>query len=662
MPGSKEYWATLSEKEFLEQAEKRVKSFHEFLRQTKLFMLYRRCAQAFYGGDLSRDSEWFQNAALSEEYAKATRINKLKVNYFKSFVKRVVQLATTDKIDFSVRAVNSDSKSQSQALLGEGLIDYYMREKQLNPVMQDAMENFMLSGEGWIGLEWNRFGGDPYVMDDEGKQVYTGEIDFRTYTMDQIIRDVNVENFEDNNWLIIEQHIERHHLAAQFPKHRDHILNYNEEKRETTRHMSKRVKLTSKAMMSEGHDDMIRVFTLYHADDAVVEGGIRRVFLHDKILHDNELPYDDIPLYRLVADKVHKSNFGYSPAWEMIASQEMLDILNSTMVTGLISKVSNPIWLRDNNYDLEEYEGTKFIISNDPPQVLDLVPTSGDVVSAKQSLQGDMQMISGINDTVMGNPPNNIKSGSGLALLANQALQYHSLLKGGYTTMFENVATAILGMLKAFANTDRVAHLVGKDRRSLTQSFNKEDLSSISRVVVDLTNPLAKTTSGKLQIAQDLLQAGILKSPEKYLQVLQTGNLSQLTSGETTELLNIKSENEDLRSGQPVQVIITDDHALHIREHKQLLGDPAARRDAQLTETVLAHIMEHMEQARQIDPGMAAILRVEVPPPAPPMPPQMDPQGELPQGAEPEMPAEPQMPIDPQTGERMTGEVPGDAQ
>jgi hypothetical protein len=139
------------------------------------------------------------------------------------------------------------------------------------------------------------------------------------------------------------------------------------------------------------------------------------------------------------------------------------------------------------------------------------------------------------------------------------------------------------------------------------------------------------TTAGRAQIAENLLQMGLIKSPEKYLMVLNTGNLDYLMEGEMNELDTINAENEALLKGDEVISVITDDHALHIKEHKAVIADPVLRRDPDLLQRTISHIQEHIELLRTVDPGLLAVIQQQPLPPAqPPIPPQ---QQNVPNGA-----------------------------
>jgi hypothetical protein len=229
-------------------------------------------------------------------------------------------------------------------------------------------------------------------------------------------------------------------------------------------------------------------------------------------------------------------------------------------------------------------------------------------------------------------------SGSAMAFMASQAITFSSGLQSSYNQLNERVGTGMINILKDFAATPRLAIIAGKLNRPNMKTFQGEDLEPINNVVVDATSAVSKTTAGKISIAQDLLKAGMIKTPQEYLTLVETGQSEPLTRGPLMENFLIQQENEWLMDGKPTKALRIDLHGQHIAEHGTLLASPSSREDANLVNAVLAHIAEHEQLAQmmqQQDPAyLAATGQQPLPFPAPPQPPQPQggPQGAPPQG------------------------------
>ena len=280
------------------------------------------------------------------------------------------------------------------------------------------------------------------------------------------------------------------------------------------------------------------------------------------------------------------------------------------------------------------------IEGNAKPEPLNLTQTPTEVFNFLNMLIQSAETISGVNSVTRGNPEASLRSGNALALVQSMSLQYMSGLQQSYIKLIEDVGTAIIQMLKDFATTPKVIALVGKNNRPLLKEFTGEQISAINRVVVDVGNPLSRTIAGRVQMAEQLLQMSLVKSPEQYFQILNTGKLETMYEGEMNELLLIKSENEQMTEGKDVIVSPLDKHRLHINEHKAVLSDPDLRRDPELVKVVLDHIEKHLNSLRQTDPSLLLLVGEQ------PLPPIGQASGPMPGQQMPAPPSGQQSPMD----------------
>jgi hypothetical protein len=232
-----------------------------------------------------------------------------------------------------------------------------------------------------------------------------------------------------------------------------------------------------------------------------------------------------------------------------------------------------------------------------------------------KQLEGLVETLSGVNSVVRGNPEANLRSGNALALIQAQAVMFASGLQQSYVLMMEEVGTAIIKILQDFAKAPRIAAIAGKAHRMELKEFTSEDLMAIDRVRVGVSNPMSKTVAGRLEIANNLLQMGLITNPKHYFTVLHTGNLDTMIEGEEQELLLIRKENEWLMEGKVPVVTPIDAHNLHIAEHKAVLADPDSRQNPELVQAALDHIQEHIDALRNTDPALLQMVNQQPLPP-----------------------------------------------
>jgi hypothetical protein len=527
----------------------------------------------------------------------------IKVNAFKNILEHVQNLSITERPAWQPQATNSDSKSQKQCLIAEAVLDYYMNEKKVERYLKDAVTFALLFGEGVITTTWEPQNGPE---DQTGEK--SGDIEYNCHEPVDVIRNVNLKSFNKRDWLVVRTYENKYELAAKYPDYNDEII-------------AQKSGLTAKDHYLAGQfidkstdEDLIPVLTFYHTKTITLPEGRQMLLLTDgTALYDTQLLYPHLPCHRISPKDILSSPLGASVSFDLLPLQETLDSHYSTFLSVnenfAIPKVLLPTGSNINTDSLSQ--GFAVITYNEQagkPSIMEMPTAPDGLFRAIENIVGQMETLSGVNSVTRGNPEASLKSGSALALVQSMAIQFNSPLQQSYIQLLEDVGTATLNILKTYAESPRIIQIIGKSKRGMQLEFTGEDISDINRVQVEAGNPMAKTISGRLSIAQDLLQNGLIKTADEYLMVLQTGSLDPLLSGKTSELLALKTENEKLMDREQVFVLFTDDHALHINEHSALASDPQVREDPELFSKISEHIVEHLSMLT--DPNYALYRQV----------------------------------------------------
>lgn len=589
---------------------------------------------------------------------------KININHFYNIAEHILVMITANRPRFQARAINTDKKSLIQAQLANGLLDYYMREKRLEREIKRAVRCAVVLGCGYIKMEWNSTKGEIYdyiepsessiagynedgePIDSNGNvlkpiPVYQGDIDFKMLDFFNVFFDTNKESPELHDWVVTRTMINKYDLAEKYPDMADRITGMS---------LTSDSNGTIFTLSQYDESTDIPVYEFFHNKTESVPEGRHIIYLDkDIVLSDSILEYDRIPVYRISPNDILGTSFGFSPMFNLIELQEYLNMLYSTVLTNQhafgVQNVLSPIG-SDIKYT-QLSSGMNFIEYNPnfgKPEALNLTSTPKEIFETIQYIEKAMETISAVNATVRGNPESQLRSGTSLAHMSAQALQFMSGLQQSYIQLLEDVGTGVVNLLKKFASAPRIAAIVGLRNTTNLVEFKSEDLSGINRVVVDVGNALMATHAGRAQVAENLLQAGLIKQGDKYVQILQTGNLDVLVESEMDELNLIRGENEELVKGEiEVSALAYDNHVLHIQEHRSVAADSKLRQDVNLLMRLNDHIKHHLDLAKNIDPTLAQILGQPV---FPPEAPQMPEEGAAPQpptqGGTPELQANPE--------------------
>lgn len=555
-------------------------------------------------------------------------ITHLAVNHFRNIAKHMHVMVTANRPSMTARATNTDYKSIVQTNLANSLLEYYMREKRLEKYLNTAVECSIVLGAGYIKMEWNATSGEIWdYLDDQ--PIFEGDVEFSNLTPFDVMFDGTKDNAK-HDWVVCRTFKNKYDLAAKYPELASKIVGL------PTRTDLYRVRFDGVITREETTD--VPVYEFYHKKtDSMPEGRFLQFLSDDIVTFDGEMPYRDLPLYRIVPSDILGTAFAYTPMFDLIPLQEAINSLYSSVLTNQTAfAVQNVLVPENSNVVASQLGGGLNVIEYNAqagkPEALNLTATPPEVFNFIKQLIQEMETISGVNSVARGNPEANLRSGNAMALIQSMALQFISGLQQSYVHLVEDVGTGLINMLKDFAQTPRVAAIVGKNNRAYLKEFKGSDLEFVNRVLVDLGNPLSQTKAGRVEMANNLMQYSEI-TPEQYFMVLKTGNLDTMTEGIDKELILVKGENEAMVSGEEVMATDIDEHILHIKEHRTVLADPDLRKDADLVTRVLTHINEHIEALKQVDPSLLMILGqqpIQAPPPQNPaqMPPPANPMQE----------------------------------
>lgn len=532
-------------------------------------------------------------------------LTQMAVNHLRNLVQHMLNMITSTRPAMQARSINTDYKSEVQTKLANGLLDYYMRDHRLEEYLKTAVEYAIVFGTGYIKLEWNSTKGEAYDFNDElGVEVRPGDIDFENLSPFDVMFDTNRED-RKHDWVLCRSFKNRYDLKAKYPELEDEIMK--------CRTKSELMQFSSFGF-SHDETDLIPVYEFYHKrTEAMPEGRYLLYASEDAILLDSPMPYRNLPVYCIAPGYYLGTPYGYTPMFDLLPMQDAVNSLYSTILSNQTAfGVQNIVIPKGANVSISELSGGLNVIEADETngsiRPLNLTQTPKEVFDFLAIIERQMETISGVNAVSRGNPDPNLRSGNALALIQSMTLQFMSGLQQSYVMLIEDMGTGIINVLKDHANVPRVATIVGKSQKAYIKEFTGDDLDSVNRVVVDIGNPLARTTAGRVEMAEQMMQMGVIKTPEQYFAVINTGNLDAMTENTQSQLFSVKDENERLVTGEDVIAIFTDDHVLHIKEHSAILANPELRFDMDLVQRTTAHVQEHINLLRNTDPDILMIL------------------------------------------------------
>lgn len=627
------YFAARSSEDCAAVLMQKSESFYTTLNSNKyldkLYNMYRY----YYGTHYDDSNTSGHQVSFGGEQGELTQ---LPVNHFRNLAKNIINMITANRPIMEARAINTDYKSLSQSYLANGILDYYMREKGLEEIVNEAVEMSLILGAAFVKMAWNSMKGEVYETDDMGKPLLNGEMEFSLLSPLDVVVDGTLERFEDREWIITRSYVTRYNLLAKYPQYHNEIMNIK------TKNDASATRLGS---FTNDKTDSIAVYEFFHKKTEALEDGRYMLYLSDKaVLMDGPLPYRDIPIFRLAPNSIMGTPYGYSDMFDVYPIQEMMNSIYSGISTNQNAHLVQSLFIpRGSDIVPDSVMGGMTIIEgNAPPQAIQLTSTPEEAFKFLEVLKNDAETLVGVNSVTRGNPEASLRSGTALALVQSMSIQFQSGFQRAYVKFLENVGTNLIEILKDYANAPKMIAIVGKNKAPLLKQFTGDMIKDVQRVVVDVGNPLSRTIAGRVEMADHLAQMKLIQNPQQYMMVMETGRIDSMYEGDMSDLLNIKRENELLLEGQQVFANILDRHRMHISEHRSVINDPDLRSQPELYKATMDHIQEHINMLRTVDPDLLALVGEE------PLMNPNQPQGVIPEGGQipqEEMPGQPGGPM-----------------
>ncbi len=611
------------------------------------------------------------------------------IPHYRSLVRHQIALFTKERPAWDPQARTSDAEAARQVPLASNLLDYVASSGIVDRRLAEQCELMMVCGAGYYVAGWNPNAGL------EGRGWFSEGV----YAPWEMAHE-RVRVYDDATWWIYRTYESRWewvaHYAESDPEKAEELARLDTK----SESFAKLYTLADEARSNEEDDgDRIPVLNLIaKPTKACPSGRMAKITGERIVLLDGPSPYGEtIPISRMCASEFLGTAIPYCDSWGVLAAAEAFNAILSMLITRVdTAGVPNFFVPEGSELEYSDLAGGnacwKLPPGAEKPGVVDLLTIPGELVNMLSLLSDQMEQTVGINSVTRGQPSENISSGSMAALLQSMAIEFNSNLERAWILNLERIGTHYLQIFQRMSDEDQSIAVMGADNRWTVKSMRGESLRSVARVSVKTASALSKTTAGRADIADKLLERGAC-TPQEYLRIIQTGQLEPTFHGPVGELNTIKARSEKLLRGEPAPALSWDNHQLCIREFRALLNSEA-RNEPQVVQVVQEAIQEHftlwtqlsqqspdilaaigippLPQAMQIGQQAMMMGQQGMPPPgAPPEGPRMQPQpnteepgkpgpapqppGPEPTGAGPRMPRMPTAAKNPMTGQAVTG-------
>lgn len=565
---------------------------------------------------------------------------KVYLNLFRFLVQQVVSLVAGAKLGYTAVPVNTDTQAKEAAIVATHMLRNAVRQERIARVLREATEYAVAFVEGFIRVYWDPEAGeaireqavDPTTGDVVSSTVTKGANVVKAYSLLDVYRADFDPNTHDPSWIIFRDWVNRYDVIAKRPELKDEILNIQ------TR-SSYDFALFQPLFRED--QDLIPQYTLYHKRCPAVPEGVEFTFWSPTAFDPaTPLSYRKMPYARITPADVLRTQRGYSPSIDVMALGDVLTSLISTAVSNQ-ARFGLPLLQskRGNGVDVRTItDGSALLEYNIAPvEPVALPGSSPETYRLIEMIRDWMVMLMGHNATSLGQIESSSRlSTASMSILEQKAMQAISGLQDTYLRAAEDVGELYVDSFRNHATEERTVRLVGRNNKSYVKSFAGSYFDGVDSIVVELGDLNGATPTQRLNKAQLLLQAGQITTSD-FFEIERTGSLDTVLETASDPRITMEEENELIAQGENPPVLFTDNHIEHVLSVARLLASPADRANTALVQAAAAHVGEHLDQLRKMDPALRAIILGA----GAPMPPPPAPQGPSRTDGEPPPPAEP---------------------
>lgn len=597
---NREYWCKAEPDKLARDLSDRVEAdriFNNGLKEQAL-----KSFSYYYGQALGATSFGVSRGGQNKE------LFRFYINQSRSLAQHLLSVVIGNPVAFKGVPINTSVEARESAAVADALLRTLIRTHDVDQHLRDTAEMAIITGEGFIRVDWDAHAGEPNKVSPSGTLVHEGDARISTFSLWDVVRPKGYKKFDAMPWLAVCEAVNRYEIVARYPELEPQIMGAPA----LTRQFERPLPFVDFADTDE--IDLINVWTFYHKRTNAIPEGRETVFLENGIyLTDGPLAYKDIPVRRMVPGKVHTSSYGYTPLFDLLGVADAYNANASAVLTGLLT-FGAPTMLIPLESGIKQTQmdgGGKYVFydptSGGEPKYLDPPKIPQESLAFHQLMGSTFETLLGVSPVSRGQNDQRL-SGQALALLDSRTLQFAAPLQASFVTIAERVGRDLKNLYETRVDAPRVMKMLGPNDAYMVRSFVGKSLDAAEVSLIYTQNPLLNTPAGQAELANMMADRQILRDPEEYLDVYNTGRLSKRMDASRDKENALAAENEMIQRGEKPQAVATEDHVGHIRSHSESICDPVTKMDPMIVQAATAHIMEHIQLLSMLPPVLLQAL------------------------------------------------------
>lgn len=510
--------------------------------------------------------------------------NRFKVNKILPTVQNRLSRLTQSPPRYDVRPNSNSTEDKDACRLGLQVIEDVFDKNSFDAKRQDLIMALMQGGHSYGQVLWDPSLGEPmYDPETEEFMGYEGDVRIEVLNCLEVFPDPLAKNLEEAQWIIKAKVRKLEYFKDTYQDRGDAV------KEESAWLLSSIYDLKSNALTSVG---IVGAQTQDQMKDSAIElvyyekrskdypNGRMVVCANGVLLEDKELP---IGIFDIVKFDDMIIGGRYNPEAIITHLRPVQDQYNVTrskiadwvkkLLAGkyIVAKGANlqQEALNDDNGEVMEYTP---VPNASEPKAMDIPQIPPYAYKDLQTLDGEFDFISGINEVSRGVLPSASIPASGLAFLQEQDQTRIGVTTSRLELGYARLGQCILRYVGRYYEIPRLLKEAGDGLEYTVKEFKGGDLHSNYDVIVI---PGSTVPTSKVLRRQDILNAyqmGILGNPQddkvkmQILEMLEYGDEAKMWKTQALTKARIKKEIALIEDGEMPPLSEFDNHQMHLLE------------------------------------------------------------------------------------------------
>lgn len=427
------------------------------------------------------------------------------------------------------------------------------------------------AGVAAVAVEWDTRAGREIGKDEEtGAPIYEGDVKLTALSIHEIATEPGTRDIEKARWWIRGQ--------ALPPADVQDTYQLDDEPKADARSVD------TIQRIGEGdqdqHTPLSMVYTYYERPSHLSPGRVMTI-VGDQVVDESGWPFpftDRLNLVTAVVEPIHGRWIGSTPLTDAVPVQALYNAswssIGEHMKLAGNARLFVPMGSLDDAEDLSDTPGE--IVEYNPINGMSPRYESPPVmpdwwIRQPLMLEDALDNVLSVHAVSRGDAPTGIESGIGLSILSeNDDTPVGSLAKN-LAEAWGRIGTMVLKLYEVKVKASRPATIMLPGGIPEPLMWIGGDLVGQTNVKVPLDAVMPRSRSAQAAYAMQLYDRGIIQTPGALAKVADLPDQDDLLEGIDPDTARARRENYWLAVGRPRTVDVIDDHANHIRLHRDFI-------------------------------------------------------------------------------------------